>query len=103
MLLAGDALLPTAAVVDYELTLTMPPDLPPTPAPTRDHSIEAFVSRRANPFTDALALSAMKTIWRELPPAREPGNAQAREGIVRLPPPKRVLRSRTQAWRSFTE
>ena len=84
MLLAGDALLPTAAVVDYELTLTMPPRLTAdTGTDSLTHAIEAFVSRRANPFTDALALSAMKTIWRELPTSfREPGNAQAREAMM---------------------
>ena len=70
MLLAGDALLPTAAVVDYELTLAMPPRLiADTGTDSLTHAIEAFVSCKANPFTDALALSAMKTIWRELPPA----------------------------------
>ena len=84
MLLAGDALLPTAAVVDYELTLTMPPRLTAdTGTDSLTHAIEAFVSRRANPFTDALALSAMKTIWRELPTSfRQPGNAQAREAMM---------------------
>jgi alcohol dehydrogenase class IV len=84
MLLAGDTLLPTAAVVDYELTLTMPPRLTAdTGTDSLTHAIEAFVSRRANPFTDALALSAMKTIWRELPTSfRQPDNAQAREAMM---------------------
>ncbi len=27
------------------------------------HAIEAYVSRRANPFADALALAAMRTLW----------------------------------------
>src|ERR1700722_9702336 len=68
MLLAGDSLLPSAAVVDYELTLTMPARLTAdTGTDSLTHAIEAFVSRRANPFSDGLALSAMKTIWRELP------------------------------------
>jgi alcohol dehydrogenase class IV len=84
MLLAGDALLPTAAVVDYELTLTMPPRLTAdTGTDSLTHAIEAFVSRKANPFTDALALSAMRTIWRELPISfREPGNRKAREAMM---------------------
>jgi alcohol dehydrogenase class IV len=84
MLLAGDTLLPTAAVVDYELTLTMPPRLTAdTGTDSLTHAIEAFVSRRANAFTDALALAAMKTIWRELPSSfRQPGNAQAREAMM---------------------
>ena len=84
MLLAGDTLLPTAAVVDYELTLTMPPRLTAdTGTDSLTHAIEAFVSRRANPFTDALALAAMKTIWHELPTSfSQPGNAQAREAMM---------------------
>jgi alcohol dehydrogenase class IV len=84
MLLAGDALLPSAAVVDYELTLTMPARLTAdTGTDSLTHAIEAFVSRRANPFSDGLALSAMKTIWRELPTTvREPGNLRAREAMM---------------------
>jgi alcohol dehydrogenase class IV len=84
MLLAGSTLLPAAAVVDYELTLTMPPRLTAdTGTDSLTHAIEAFVSRKANPFTDALALSAMKTIWRELPTSfHQPGNAKAREAMM---------------------
>ena len=84
MLLAGDSLLPSAAVVDYELTLTMPARLTAdTGTDSLTHAIEAFVSRKANPFSDGLALSAMKTIWRELPTSvREPGNVQAREAMM---------------------
>ncbi len=84
MLLAGHSLLPAAAVVDYELTLTMPPRLTAdTGTDSLTHAIEAFVSRKANPFTDALALAAMKTIWRELPTSfREPGNRKAREAMM---------------------
>ncbi len=84
MLLAGDSLLAAAAVVDYELTLTMPQRLTAdTGTDSLTHAIEAFVSRKANPFTDALALAAMKTIWRELPTSfHQPDNAQAREAMM---------------------
>jgi alcohol dehydrogenase class IV len=84
MLIAGSALLPTAAIVDYELTLTMPPRLTAdTGTDSLTHAIESFVSRKANGFTDALALAAMKIIWRELPTSfREPGNQQAREAMM---------------------
>jgi alcohol dehydrogenase class IV len=84
MLLAGDTLLPAAALVDYELTLSMPPRLTAdTGTDSLTHAIEAFVSRKANPISDALALAAMKTIWRDLPASyHEPGNLKAREAMM---------------------
>jgi alcohol dehydrogenase class IV len=84
MLIAGEALMPSAALVDYELTLTMPPRLTAdTGLDSLTHAIESFVSRKANPLTDPFALAAMRTIWRELPTSfREPGNKQAREAMM---------------------
>jgi alcohol dehydrogenase class IV len=41
------------------------------------------VSRKANSFTDTIALAAMKTIWTELPKAyHEPENREAREAMM---------------------
>lgn len=84
MLIAGGALLPTAAVVDYELTMSMPRRLTAdTGTDSLTHAIEAYVSRKANQFTDTIALAAMKTIWEQLPVAfNEPGNRAAREGMM---------------------
>ena len=84
MLIAGHVLLPTAAVVDYELTLSMPARLTAdTGIDSLTHAIEAFVSRRANAFSNAFALSAMETIWRELATAyHEPENRLAREAMM---------------------
>ncbi|HEV2275472.1 MAG TPA: iron-containing alcohol dehydrogenase [Acidobacteriaceae bacterium] len=84
MLIAGSALLPSAAVVDYELTLSMPQRLTAdTGTDSLTHALEAYVSRKANRFTDTFALAAMKTIWAELPVAfREPGNRAAREAMM---------------------
>jgi alcohol dehydrogenase class IV len=84
MLIAGSSLMPSAAVVDYELTMTMPRRLTAdTGTDSLTHAIEAYVSRKANPFTDTLALSAMKTIWAELPTAfRRPEDRAAREHMM---------------------
>jgi alcohol dehydrogenase class IV len=84
MLIAGSSLMPSAAVVDYELTMTMPRRLTAdTGTDSLTHAIEAYVSRKANRFTDTFALSAMKTIWAELPTAfRRPEDRAAREGMM---------------------
>jgi alcohol dehydrogenase class IV len=84
MLISGISLLPSAAVVDFELTMSMPPRLTAdTGTDALTHAIEAYVSRKANPFTDTIALAAMKTIWTELPKAyREPANREAREAMM---------------------
>jgi alcohol dehydrogenase class IV len=84
MLIAGGTLVPTAAIVDYELTLTMPARLTAdTGTDSLTHAIEAYVSRRANAVSDMFALTAMKIIWEHLPRAyHEPGNRQAREAMM---------------------
>jgi alcohol dehydrogenase class IV len=47
------------------------------------HAIEAYVSRRANPFADGFALTAMKSIWANLRKACfEPQNRDARESMM---------------------
>jgi alcohol dehydrogenase class IV len=95
MLVAGAALVPSAAIVDFELTLSMPPRLTAdTGTDSLTHAIEAHVSRKANAFADAFAMTAMKTIWAELPVAfREPGNRLARE---------RMMLAATQAGMAFS-
>jgi len=84
MLCAGLAYLPQIAVVDYELTLTKPARLTAdTGIDSLVHAIEAYVSRNANPFADAMALSAMRLIWPNLPLAcADPGNRPAREALM---------------------
>jgi alcohol dehydrogenase class IV len=84
MLIAGSALLPSAAIVDYELSLTMPQRLTAdTGTDSLTHAIEAYVSRKANRFTDTLALAAMRIIWDELLTAfTEPANRKAREHMM---------------------
>jgi len=84
MLIAGLACCPLAAIVDYELTLSMPLRLTAdTGIDSLTHAIEAFVSRRANPFTDGLAKNAMGLIARNIRTAcAEPDNRTAREAMM---------------------
>jgi alcohol dehydrogenase class IV len=84
MLIAGAPLVPSAAIVDFELTMSMPPRLTAdTGTDSLTHAIEAHVSRKANAFADAFAMTAMKTIWAELPVAfHEPDNRRAREAMM---------------------
>jgi alcohol dehydrogenase class IV len=84
MLIAGFGALPLAAIVDYELTYTVPPrTTADTGIDSLTHALEAFVSKRANPFSDAFALAAMELIGRHLRTAySEPRNAAAREGMM---------------------
>ncbi len=63
MLCPGLSFLPVAAVVDFELSVSMPARLTAdTGVDALTHAIESYVSRRANPFTDGLALTAMRTV-----------------------------------------
>ena len=63
MLIAGLGALPVAAVVDHELTWTVPPrTVADTGVDSLTHALEAFVSRRANPFSDDYARLAMRLI-----------------------------------------
>ena len=84
MLCAGLAYLPIAAVVDFELTMSKPKRLTAdTGIDALTHAIEAFVSRRANPFSDGMALLAMRNIWPHLRTAYEqPDDRRAREAMM---------------------
>jgi len=84
MLCAGLAYLPVLAVVDYELTLSKPARLTAdTGIDALTHAMEAYVSRRANPFSDGFALAAMAAIWPNLRRAcANPGDRAAREALM---------------------
>ncbi len=84
MLIAGLGALPLAAVVDYELTFTVPKRITAdTGVDSLTHALEAYVSRRANPYSDTQALAAMTLIGANLRTAyAEPDNGLAREAMM---------------------
>jgi alcohol dehydrogenase class IV len=84
MLIMGLACCPAAAIVDYELTFSMPWRLTAdTGIDSLTHAIEAYVSRKASPFTDGLARAAMALIAKHVRTAcREPQNRSAREAMM---------------------
>jgi alcohol dehydrogenase class IV len=84
MMLLDPYLLPAAALVDYTLTFSMPKPLTAhVGVDTLTHGIEAYVSRKASPMTDVLALSCIRLVGQHLYPAwREPDRADAREGMM---------------------
>ena len=82
MMLSGH-LMPTVALVDFELSMSMPKPLTAhVGIDTLTHAIEAYVSRKANSMTDPIALSCIALTASNLPTAwREPGNRKAREAM----------------------
>jgi alcohol dehydrogenase class IV len=84
MLIMGLACCPAAAIVDYELTLSMPWRLTAdTGLDSLTHAIEAYVSRKASPFTDGVAKAAMAGIARNIRAAcTDPQNRAAREAMM---------------------
>lgn len=81
MLMKGDCLIPRIAIVDPAFTVDMPKSV--TAATGLDaltHAVEAYTSAKASPLTDALAISAVKRIMKNLPAAYSRGcDAKARE------------------------
>ncbi len=84
MMMLDVHLMPTVALVDFELSVTMPPALTAAVGiDTLTHGIEAYVSRLATPLTDPLALSCIRLCGEHLETAwREPGNRSARAGMA---------------------
>jgi alcohol dehydrogenase class IV len=84
MLCMGIGLIPAAALVDFELTLSMPYRLTAdTAIDSLCHAMEAYVSKKANLFTDNIALTAMEAIAKNVRIAcEEPSNIVAREKLM---------------------
>lgn len=75
---------PYAAILDPELTRSLPPKL--TAATGMDafiHALETYIGQRANPHTGQLALAALRTIWHMLPRATANGSdMEARQAML---------------------
>ncbi|MCU0984369.1 MAG: iron-containing alcohol dehydrogenase [Acetobacteraceae bacterium] len=84
MLIAGLAALPAAAIVDHTLTHSVPArTTADTGIDSLTHALEAFVSKRANAYSDTMALRAMGLIARNVRTAyAEPRNDAAREAMM---------------------
>lgn len=77
--LADFNITPDVAIVDPELAETMPPKLTAyTGMDALTHAIEAYVSTAAQPFTDPLAIEAIKIIYKTLKASYD-GDMAARE------------------------
>lgn len=84
MLIGGDAIIPKVAILDAELTITMPPEI--TAATGMDaltHAIEAYISKAAQPLSTSQALLAIKNISSNLIKAISNGDdIEAREKMM---------------------
>ena len=82
--LSGLASVATAALIDWTFTTTKPARITAdTAVDSLTHAIEAYVSRKAFPYTDAFALAAMPAIAQHVRTAcTDPENAEAREGLM---------------------
>jgi len=80
MLIGAPAVVPSAALIDPLMTIKMPRSL--TAATGLDaltHAIEAYVSVKAQPMSDMMALSAIRLLGEYLPQAwANPDNPEAR-------------------------
>lgn len=84
MMMLDVSLLAQVALVDYELTMSMPATLTAhVGMDTFTHGLEAYVSRKANPISDPIALSCMKLVADNICTAfSEPDNRKAREAMM---------------------
>ena len=84
MLCVGKGFMPSVAIVDYELTLSLPKrSTADTGIDALTHAMEAYVSKKANKFSDAQALQAMNLIAPNLRKVFHDGsNREAREKMM---------------------
>ncbi len=82
--LSGLACVATAALIDWTFTTTLPARITAdTAVDSLTHAIEAYVSRRAFPYTDGFALSAMPLIAHNVRRAyADPEDGDARQALM---------------------
>jgi alcohol dehydrogenase class IV len=84
MLCMGMGFMPTAALVDFELTLSLPPrTTADTGIDALTHAMEAYVSKKANAYSDSQAIQAMGLLAPNLRRAYHDGEDKAaREAMM---------------------
>lgn len=84
MLCMGMGFMPVAALVDYNLSVSVPPrTTADTGIDALTHAIEAYVSRKASLYTDAQALEAMRLLAPNLRRVYHNGqDTEAREAMM---------------------
>lgn len=82
--IVSPALFVKVAIIDPELSATMPPSLTAsTGIDALGHAMEAFISKKATPYVERLAPEAVKLIWENLPIAYTDGkNMLARANMA---------------------
>ncbi len=81
LLISDEAIIPDLAVVDPELSVTMPEKITvSTGLDALTHAVESYTSKKSQPLSETLALSAVKRIFGSLSRVVDtPGDMEARE------------------------
>lgn len=83
LLCLGDGFMPIAAIIDYTFTMSMPPRITAdTGIDAMTHAIEAYVSKKANLYSDQQALSALRLIGKHLKNAYRYGDESSRAAMM---------------------
>jgi alcohol dehydrogenase len=84
MLCVGIGFMPVAALIDFSLTLSLPPRITAdTGLDSLTHAIESYVSQKASPYSDSQALSALRLLGPNLRKVFQDGSdKKAREAMM---------------------
>ncbi|SKA96243.1 hypothetical protein SAMN05443428_12044 [Caloramator quimbayensis] len=77
-----DAFIPDIAILDSNLTLSMPKWLvAETGMDALTHAVECYINKNINPYSEALAEGAIKGLFAFLPSSYEKGDLESREKV----------------------